>query len=291
MSTKLSSKQFQIPQGKKLRLAKRPTSIRALYKTKEEYKERLDEQVDQLRRWQDVLYADNRYSLLVIFQAMDAAGKDGVIKHVFSGVNPQGCQVYSFKQPSSEELDHDFLWRTTTRLPERGRIGVFNRSYYEEVLVVRVRPEFLEAQRLPAQVLNDPDLWEKRFESIRDHERHLHANGTIVLKFYLHLSKEEQRKRLLSRIDEPEKNWKVSLSDIEQRKLWKKYMTAYEECLSATTSKSAPWFVIPADDKKNARLIVASIVVENLRALKLQYPKLSPEHQKNLGHLRRLLES
>ena len=204
---------------------------------------------------------------------MDAAGKDGAIRHVMSGVNPQGCQVFSFKHPSAEELEHDFLWRTTRRLPERGRIGIFNRSYYEEVLIVRVHPEILRSQGLPDELLDEKTIWQERYRSIVDLEKHLHRNGTRIIKFFLHLSKEEQRKRFLERIDEPDKNWKFSLADIEERKFWKHYMKAYEACLSATSTKHAPWYVVPADDKENARLIISQIILDTLKELKMSYPK------------------
>ena len=211
---------------------------------------------------QQLHYASNRHAVLLIFQAMDAAGKDGAIRHVMSGVNPQGCQVFSFKHPSATELEHDFLWRTTRDLPERGRIGIFNRSYYEEVLIVRVHPEILRSEGLPDAPHDDKTVWHDRYRSIVDLEKHLHGNGTRIVKFFLHLSKEEQRKRFLARIDEPDKNWKFSLADIEERKFWKHYMKAYEECLSATSTSDSPWYVVPADDKENARLIVSQIVLD-----------------------------
>jgi len=224
----------------------------------------------------------------LIFQAMDAAGKDGVIKHVLSGINPQGCEVFSFKQPSAEELAHDFLWRTTCRLPERGRIGIFNRSYYEEVLIVRVHPEMLRA-RLPEELINRNNFWDERYRSILDLEKHLHRNGTHVIKFFLHLSKEEQRRRFLARIDDPEKNWKFSQADLEERKFWKDYMKAYEDCLSATSTGHAPWYVVPADDKENARLIVSQIILDALKSLKLSYPKTSKAHRRELQAIRKSL--
>ena len=233
----------------------------------------LQEHVAQLSALQQLLYASNRYAVLLIFQAMDAAGKDGAIKHVMSGVNPQGCQVFSFKHPSAAELQHDFLWRTTRDLPERGRIGIFNRSYYEEVLIVRVHPEILRSEGLPDALLDEKTIWHDRYRSIMDLERHLHGNGTRIIKFFLHLSKEEQRKRFLERIDEPEKNWKFSLADIEERKFWKDYMKAYEECLGATSTSEAPWYVVPADDKENARLIVSQIVLDTLEGLKMSLPQ------------------
>jgi len=227
--------------------------------------------------------------VLLIFQAMDAAGKDGVIKHVMSGVNPQGCQVFSFKHPSAAELEHDFLWRTTQCLPERGRIGIFNRSYYEEVLIVRVHPELLRSEGLPDELFNEKTVWEERYRSIVDLENHLYRNGTRIIKFFLHLSKEEQRKRFLQRIDDPDKNWKFSLADIEERKFWKHYMKAYEECLSATSTRSAPWYVVPADDKENARLIVSQIILDTFKALKMSYPKADSKRRQELQSIRTLL--
>jgi PPK2 family polyphosphate:nucleotide phosphotransferase len=238
---------------------------------------------------QRVLYASDRYALLLIFQGMDSAGKDGAIRHVMSGVNPQGCEVFSFKQPSAEELEHDFLWRTTRHLPERGRIGIFNRSYYEEVLVVRVHPDILRSQGLSEELCDDKTFWEDRYKSIVDSEEHLHRNGTRILKFFLHLSKKEQRNRFLERIDEPEKNWKFSLADIHERKYWKDYMKAYEACLKATSTHHAPWHIVPADDKDNARLIVSQIVVDSLRELKLSYPKTSAKRLRELKSIRQQL--
>jgi PPK2 family polyphosphate:nucleotide phosphotransferase len=249
------------------------------------YRSLLSDAVEQLSERQNLLYAHDRYSLLLIFQAMDAAGKDGVIKHVMSGVNPQGCQVFTFKHPSPTELDHDFLWRTTLCLPERGRIGIFNRSYYEDVLVVRVHPEILQAQRLPSEVLKDRSLWKHRYRSIVDFERHLHRNGTRVVKFFLHLSKEEQRRRFLARIDNPEKNWKFSAADLGERDRWDDYMRAYEQCLEATSRDHAPWYVVPADDKGNARLIVSRAILDAIDRLEMDYP--SPDQTK-LKELRRI---
>jgi PPK2 family polyphosphate:nucleotide phosphotransferase len=274
--------------GRSVHLKKWPTRVRDLYASKDDYDTRLEKNVKRLSELQELMYAHDRYALLVIFQAMDAAGKDGVIKHVFSGVNPMGCQVYSFKQPSTEELDHDFLWRTTKCLPERGRIGVFNRSYYEEVLVVRVHPEFLEGQRLPDEALGD-DLWKHRYQSIVDFERHLHSSGTRVVKIYLHLSKEEQRERFLARIDTPEKNWKFGKTDVTERGLWNDYMRAYEHCLEATSTATAPWHAVPADDKKNARLIVSEILVETMKGMKMHFPRASAARVKELKGIRRAL--
>jgi PPK2 family polyphosphate:nucleotide phosphotransferase len=234
-------------------------------------------------------YAYNRYALLLIFQGMDAAGKDGAIRHVMSGINPQGCEVFSFKQPSAEELKHDFLWRTTRRLPERGRIGIFNRSYYEEVLIVRVHPEILRAQGIPEELLDEKTVWEERYRSIVDLEKHLHGNGTRVIKFFLHLSKEQQRKRFLDRIDEPDKNWKFSQDDLAERKLWNQYMSAYEDCLSATSTKTAPWHVVPADDKYNARLIISRVVIDALQGLHMSYPVMTRARRSELQAIRKQL--
>jgi PPK2 family polyphosphate:nucleotide phosphotransferase len=263
---------YVVPAGSTVSLADWPTRVDPLYKSKKAYGKLLAEQVETLSKDQNLLYAHDRYALLLIFQAMDAAGKDGAIKHVMSGVNPQGCQVFSFKHPSPQELDHDFLWRTTRCLPERGRIGIFNRSYYEDVLIVRVHPEILAAQRLPDEVRDDPGLWDQRYRAINGLEQHLHHSGTRVLKFFLHLSKEEQRQRFLARLDDPAKNWKFSPSDIAERGHWDAYMQAYEACLSATSTKLAPWHVIPADDKLNARLLISQVVAEALAGLKMHYP-------------------
>jgi PPK2 family polyphosphate:nucleotide phosphotransferase len=261
--------------GKRVRLDRWPTDIPKLYRDDDDAAAKLAKQVQRTTELQDVLYGSDSHALLLIFQAMDAAGKDGAIKHVMSGVNPQGCQVTSFKQPSQEELDHDFLWRTTRHLPERGRIGIFNRSYYEEVLVVRVHPDYLAGQRLPDVGKIDDSFWDARLRSIRDHESHLHRSGTKILKFFLHVSKDEQRRRFLDRIDHPDKNWKFSLGDVEERRYWDDYMRAYEAALSATSTKASPWHVIPADDKKNARLLISRIVNDALEALDLAFPQLS----------------
>jgi PPK2 family polyphosphate:nucleotide phosphotransferase len=227
--------------------------------------------------------------VLIIFQAMDAAGKDGAIRHVMSGVNPQGCQVFSFKQPSAEELEHDFLWRTTRCLPERGRIGIFNRSYYEEVLIVRVHPEILRGQGLPDASLDENTIWQERYRSIVELEAHLQRNGTRIIKFFLHLSKEEQRKRFLERIDDPDKNWKFSLADVKERTVWERYMQAYEACLSATSTKDAPWYVVPADDKKNARLIISEIILDVFNGLNMTYPKPDAKRRRELKSIREQL--
>jgi PPK2 family polyphosphate:nucleotide phosphotransferase len=286
---KINSKDFRVPEGDKVDLKKWPTAVNPFYKSKDEYQELLRDHVSQLSELQQLLYASDRYALLLIFQAMDAAGKDGAIKHVMSGVNPQGCQVFSFKQPSSAELQHDFLWRTTRDLPERGHIGIFNRSYYEEVLVVRVHPEILRGEALAESPHGGKSFWRGRYRSIADLERHLHANGTRIVKFFLHLSKEEQRKRFLARIDEPEKNWKFSLADVEERKFWKEYRTAYEECLGATSTSDSPWHVVPADDKLNARLIVSNIILDTLEALKMAYPKTDAKRRQELQAIREQL--
>ncbi len=281
---------FRVPPDRAVNLKKSPTLVTPLYSSKDDYKLLLAKQTDKLAKLQNVLYADDRYALLVIFQAMDAAGKDGAIRHVMSGLNPQGCQVFSFKHPSATDLDHDFLWRTTACLPERGRIGIFNRSYYEEVLIVRVHPEILAAQRIP-DLPKDPDkIWKSRYRSIVDLEHHLYKNGTRIVKFFLHLSKEEQRKRFIDRIDDPDKNWKFSAADVEERKLWKGYMRAYEECLAATSTEKAPWYVVPADDKENARLIISGILVDTLKGLDLRYPEVSEEKRRELGEIRKGLE-
>lgn len=271
-------------------LAKLPTIVAPLYNSKARYHEILADHVARLSARQQLLYATNKHAILLIFQAMDAAGKDGVIKHVMSGVNPQGCQVFSFKHPSAIELQHDFLWRTTRDLPERGRIGIFNRSYYEEVLIVRVHPEILLGEGLSDAPRLEKTLWAERYRSISDLERHLHANGTRILKFFLHLSKEEQRKRFLSRIDDPDKNWKFTAADLKERKFWDQYQNAYGACLSATSTKDSPWFVVPADDKKNARLIVSHIILDALDALNMSYPVASAAHRAELQDIRRQLE-
>ncbi len=289
MKRNINSQDFRVRPREKVNLTKWPTHVKAAYQSRKRYHTLLDEHVEELSELQRLLYASNRYAVLLIFQAMDAAGKDGTIRHVMSGVNPQGCQVFSFTHPSATELNHDFLWRTTRSLPERGRIGIFNRSYYEEVLIVRVHPEILRAQGLPDSVLDENTVWEERYRSIVDLEGHLHRNGTRVIKFFLHLSKDEQRKRFLARIDEPEKNWKFSLADIHERKYWTQYMKAYEACLSATSTATAPWYVVPADDKKNARLIVSKIILDTLTALRMDYPKTTPKRRRELKSIRKQL--
>jgi PPK2 family polyphosphate:nucleotide phosphotransferase len=284
---KIHTKDFRVPESHEVNLKKWPTKVNPDYKSKKQYKKLLEEHIAQLSEQQQLLYADNRHAILLIFQAMDAAGKDGAIRHVMSGVNPQGCQVFSFKHPSSAELEHDFLWRTTRDLPAHGRIGIFNRSYYEEVLILRVHPELLRGEGLPDA--DEKKVWHHRYRSIVDLERHLHESGTRIVKFFLHLSKDEQRKRFLARIDEPEKNWKFSVNDIEERKFWDRYMEVYSDCLGATSTKHAPWYVVPADDKENARLIVSQIVLNTLKDLKMSYPLVSAARRKELLAIRKRL--
>ena len=286
---KINSKDFRVPEGDEVNLRKWPTNVEPIYKSKEQYHKLLGEHVAQLSAQQQLLYASNRYAILLILQAMDAAGKDGIIKHVMSGINPQGCQVSSFKHPSLTELQHDFLWRTIRELPARGRIGIFNRSYYEEVLIVRVHPEILRSEAIPDAPHAGKTVWLDRYRSITNLERHLSGSGTRIIKCFLHLSKEEQRRRFLERIDEPEKNWKFSAADIEERKFWNDYMKAYEKCLGATSTGHAPWYVVPADDKWNARLIVSQIVLETLEELRLTYPKLNAKRRQELQSFRERL--
>jgi PPK2 family polyphosphate:nucleotide phosphotransferase len=286
---KIDSNDFRIPSGKEVDLSKWPTIVDPYYKSKKQYKEILLEHMEKLSSLQQLHYASNRHALLLIFQGMDSAGKDGAIRHVMSGVNPEGCEVFSFKQPSAEELQHDFLWRTTCRLPERSRIGIFNRSYYEEVLVVRVHPELLRSQGLSQELRDEKKIWAQRYDSIRDSEKHLHRNGTQTIKIFLHLSYEEQRKRFLERIEEPDKNWKFSTSDIRERKYWRRYMSAYQECLQATSTHHAPWYVVPADDKENARLIVSQIVLDALGELKIAYPRTTKRRYLELRQIKKLL--
>jgi PPK2 family polyphosphate:nucleotide phosphotransferase len=286
---KIRSTDFRVEEGHKVNLDKWPTAVEPIYDSKKQYQKILANHVDQLSSLQQLLYGSNRYAVLLIFQAMDAAGKDGAIRHVMSGVNPQGCQVFSYKHPSATELQHDFLWRTTRDLPERGRIGIFNRSYYEEVLIVRVHPEILRSEGFGDDALDERTVWKRRFHSIVELEKHLHRNGTRIVKFYLHVSKDEQRKRFLQRIDEPHKNWKFSLADIEERKFWNRYMSAYEECLAATSTREAPWYVVPADDKENARLIVSQIILDTLDGLEMTYPEVSAERRQELQSIRERL--
>jgi PPK2 family polyphosphate:nucleotide phosphotransferase len=286
---KINSTDFLVRPGDKVKLKKWPTNVKPVCQSKEQYQQKLAEHLNEMISLQSLLYASNRYSLLLIFQGMDAAGKDGAIKHIMSGVNPQGCQVFSFKHPSEEELEHDFLWRTTRYLPERGRIGVFNRSYYEEVLIVRVHPEILSSQGLSDESHGKKTVWQDRYTSISGLEKHLYRNGTRIMKFFLHLSKDEQKKRFLQRIDEPEKNWKFSLADMEERKFWDDYMDAYEDCLNATSTSHAPWYIVPADDKQNARLIISRIVIDTLDELEMTYPKADAKRRKELESIRKQL--
>ena len=286
---RIRAKDFRVKPKEEVDLGKWPTAVDPFYKSEEDYRSRIGDHVAELSAQQDLFYANNRYSLLLIFQAMDAAGKDGAIKHVMSGVNPQGCRVASFKHPSAEELDHDFLWRTTRQLPERGMIGIFNRSYYEEVLIVRVHPEILAGQNIPPELIDEKTIWQERYRSIVDLESHLGRNGTKIVKFFLHLSKKEQRKRFLKRIDEADKNWKITRPDVEERKFWKQYMKAYEACLGATSTEQAPWYVVPADDKNNARLIVSEVVLDALREMKMSYPAATPARRKELIAMRKML--
>ncbi|HEX4117620.1 MAG TPA: ADP-polyphosphate phosphotransferase [Rhizomicrobium sp.] len=287
-SMKIDTGKFQVREGETVHLRKWPTRVKPFYHSKKDYQALLADHVARLGERQKLLYASDNEALLVIFQAMDAAGKDGAIAHVMSGVNPQGCRVYSYKHPSARELAHDFLWRTTRDMPERGQIGIFNRSYYEEVLIVRVHPELLRSEAGPGP--ERKHVWHDRFRSIRDTEAHFTRNGTRIVKFFLHLSKDEQRKRFLARIDDPDKNWKFSLADIQERKFWDKYMEAYEECLSATSTKEAPWHVVPADDKKNARLLVSQIIVDALNQLKLSYPRVDGARRRELALIRKQLQ-
>jgi PPK2 family polyphosphate:nucleotide phosphotransferase len=283
----IDPERYRVRPGERVRLKQRATRVAPHYDSKADYQAQLARHVEQLAELQNLLYAHDRHALLLIFQAMDAAGKDSCIKHVMSGVNPQGCQVFSFKHPSAEELDHDFLWRCMRALPERGRIGIFNRSYYEEVLIVRVHPEILRAQKLAQGPLGD--VWRERYRSIAGMEAHLERNGTRVVKFFLHVSKDEQRRRFLARIDEPEKNWKFSAKDVEERRYWKDYMRAYEACLEATSTKRSPWYVVPADDKPNARLIVSRVIVQTLKGLDMAYPRPVKSRRRELQVLRRQL--
>src|SRR3984957_7622877 len=287
--TKINVKAYRVREGRKVDLRKWPTATAPDYKTDKQYHKILAAHIDELSTQQQMLYAQGQQAVLLIFQAMDAAGKDGAIRHVMSGINPQGCQVFSFKHPSAIELKHDFLWRTTRDLPERGRIGIFNRSYYEEVLIARVHPQILRGEGLPGKLLDEKNIWHDRYRSIVDLERHLDRNGTRIIKFFLHLSKEEQRKRFIDRIDRPGKNWKFSLADIEERRFWKDYMQAYEKALSATSTKRSPWYVVPADDKLNARLIVSRIVLDTIEPLELSYPKTSAARRRELLRLRKKL--
>ncbi len=289
MKKKFPTKEFRVQPGEKVDLGSRPTSVKPLFESKKEYHQLLACHVEELSELQRLHYASNRHAMLLIFQGMDAAGKDGAIRHVMSGVNPQGCQVFSFQQPSAEELDHDFLWRTNRHLPERGRIGIFNRSYYEEVLVVRVHPELLSKQRLPEELPDAKTIWIDRYRSILDLEAHLHRNGTKVIKFFLHLSKDEQANRFRDRIDEPESNWKFSLADVTERESWPLYMQAFEDALGATSTEDSPWYVVPADDKKNARLIISQVIMNAFKDLNMSYPETTDERREELKAIREKL--
>jgi PPK2 family polyphosphate:nucleotide phosphotransferase len=284
---RIDTDDYRVGEGKKVDLAKWPTDVKRLYKSKDHYRELLATHVAELSALQEIHYAANRHAVLFILQAMDTAGKDGVIRHVMSGINPQGCQVVSFKHPSGEELQHDFLWRASRALPERGKIGIFNRSYYEEVLILRVHPELLQGEGLdlPADGL----IWPERYRSIVDFEKHLHENGTRVVKFFLHISPEEQRKRLLSRLDDPDKTWKFNADDIAEREYWHEYMEAYGACLQATSTRDSPWYAVPSDDKENTRLIVMQVLLETFRALHQTYPIITPQKVKELRAIRRRL--
>ncbi|MGG6270867.1 polyphosphate kinase 2 family protein [Leptolyngbya sp. AN03gr2] len=281
---------FIVPPNQKIKLKDYDPAYTNGLKDKIAAQEKLQEGVQKLAKYQDILYAHDSYSLLILFQAMDAAGKDSTIKHVMSGVNPQGCQVFSFKSPSSEDLDHDYLWRSHKALPERGRIGIFNRSYYEEVLVVRVHPELLAKQKLPSET-HGKDIWKKRFKQINDFEEYLSDNGTMILKFFLNVSKEQQKKRFLDRIDQPDKNWKFSASDAKERQHWEEYMDAYEDMFSNTSTEHAPWYIIPADHKWFTRLVVSDIIVSKLKSMNLAYPEVSEQHRLELLEVKKMLES
>jgi PPK2 family polyphosphate:nucleotide phosphotransferase len=291
---KIKSDVFRIHEGKSVHLNKWPTLIEPTFHSKDKYREMLSEHVRLLSDYQQLHYASGKNALLLIFQGMDAAGKDGTIRHVMSGVNPQGVQVFSFKAPSKAELAHDFLWRTTRDLPERGKIGIFNRSYYEDVLIARVHPEILNSEGVDTNLhkkRRKSEVWEKRYRSINDLEKHLHENGTQILKFYLHLSFEEQSRRFLDRINDPDKNWKLSAADIKERSYWQRYVRAYEECLEATSTERAPWFVIPADEKLNARLIVSHIVLDAFKSFRMKFPKADDQRVKELSEIRKELEA
>ena len=287
----MNIEKYLVSAGKKLALKNYQTDDTGDYTDKKQAEKDLEKNVERLAELQDVLYANNEHALLIIFQALDAAGKDGAIKHVMSGLNPQGTQVFSFKQPSAEELDHDFLWRSMKNLPERGRIGIFNRSYYEEVLVVRVHPTILQNQSLPSKIKNDKNIWQKRFRQISNFEDYLAENGVHVLKFFLNVSKDEQKKRFLKRINTPEKNWKFSAQDAKERGFWDDYMRAYEDALQNTSTKNAPWYVVPADNKWFTRVAVSHIIIEKMESLDLQYPQVSEAHRQNLLEAKKLLES
>ncbi len=282
---------FRVPEGSKVDLAEHQTDFTGSYRIKDEAVEDLAKNVRRLSELQDVLYAQDVHSLLIIFQAMDAAGKDGAIEHVMSGVNPQGCHVVSFKQPSDEELSHDYLWRCSKNLPERGRIGIFNRSHYEEVLIVRVHPAILQGQHLPQSIKDDKDIWKKRLKQIRNFEEHLTENGTAIIKFFLNVSKEEQKKRFLARAEEPDKNWKFSAGDVRERGYWDDYMRAYTEAIEATSTDRSPWYIIPADKKWFTRLAVSEVIIKTLESMDLHYPVVTDEHRQDIDEAVKLLNS
>jgi PPK2 family polyphosphate:nucleotide phosphotransferase len=282
------SEPYRIDHGKDFRLKDFDPASTGHFRSKEQAQGLLEQGIAEMREQQDKLYAQRNWAVLIVLQAMDAAGKDGLVKHVMAGVNPQGCQVHSFKQPSEEELNHDYMWRSNTRLPARGQIGIFNRSYYEEVLVVRVHPEILKKERIPEELVGK-DLWKKRFEDIGNTEKYLTRNGVVIRKFFLNLSKKEQKRRFLQRLENPEKNWKFSAADVRERECWGDYMKAYEEMIAATSTKAAPWYVVPADNKWYTRVVVAAAIVDTLKGLKLEYPKLTPEERKQLEAAKREL--
>ena len=288
MLLKQAPDRCRVGEGAKVDLGKWATSVKRLYRSKDEYHELLADHIARLQKLQRLLYASNQFALLVIFQAMDAAGKDGVIKHVMTGVNPQGCEVHSFKEPGPDELDHDYLWRAHIRAPDRGRIGIFNRSYYEEVLVVRVHPELLERQKLPPGCAGK-DIWDDRCRDIRNFERYLRRNGVVIRKFFLHVSRHEQKRRFLERIEQPEKNWKFSASDVRERAYWRAYMRAYEDAIRATASEHAPWYVVPADNKWYTRAVVAAAIIETLGSLGLRYPSVDKAKRRELAAAKREL--
>ncbi len=282
---------FRVAEGSKVNLKNHPTDFTGDFKDKKDAIKDLQKNVLRLAELQNILYAQNVHAILIVFQAMDAAGKDSTIKHVMSGINPQGCQVTAFNLPSAEEIDHDYLWRSQLALPERGRIGIFNRSHYEEVLIVKVHPEILQTQRLPDAIKNDKDIWKKRYQQIRNWEETLAENGTHVLKFFLNVSREEQKKRFLERIDMPDKNWKFNVGDSKERARWDDYMRAYKDAMEATSTKNSPWFIIPADKKWFTRLAVSEIIVRKLESLKLHYPVVTEAHKADLLEAKKVLES
>lgn len=282
-------KDLVVPPGKKIKLKQYDPSYTGKFKSRKAAGKKLEQDIQKLAQYQDVLYAQNIYGVLLIFQALDAAGKDSAIKHVMSGINPQGCEVYSYKAPSAEELDHDYLWRYAQDLPERGRIGIFNRSYYEEVLVVRVHPDILAKQQLPPEVKASNNIWKERYDQINNFEKYLAQNGVVVIKFFLYVSKKEQRQRFLQRIALPDKNWKFSATDAQERRYWKVYMKAYEDLFNHTSTKWAPWYIIPADHKWFSRVAIADIIISRLKALKLSYPTVTKERQRDLLKVKRML--